>query len=493
MAEHSQNESLFNALRESIEQRLVDRVIPSLAVAVARGGQILWEEGFGWADREERRAATAHTVYSLASITKPITATGLMLLKQRGRIDLDKPVNEYLGEAKLTARMGDAGEATVRRVAGHTAGLPMHYQFFYADEPYQPPRMDETIRRYGNLITAPGERFEYSNLGYGVLDYVITRISDKPYADFVREELFLPLGMTHAAIGLPPALAQHAATRYAPDGMPFPFYDFDHPGGSAAFCSAHDLARFGMFHLKAHLRDQKAILSDESIDEMKINPTLGEKPVGYGFGWGIQEDNFGYRTVGHNGGMSGVSTTLILVPDEGIVVVALANSPTSLPHDVGIDILSILLPPFAERRAAWLAEQEAKKGEPGSSAPDFNMPDALRGTWSGTVHTYEGDLPLTLWCKDSGDIHAQLGDQLKTLVNEPAMTDGFLTGKLMGDIGTADARRTRQRLELELKPRGDVLNGGVFSMTPHEHADGAAPGKRVDNALCHWTELKKQA
>ena len=71
------------------------------------------------------------------------------------------------------ARVGNAGDATVRRVANHTSGLPLHYQFFYADEPYRRPAMDETIRRYGNLVTAPGERYQYSNLGYGVIDYVI--------------------------------------------------------------------------------------------------------------------------------------------------------------------------------------------------------------------------------------------------------------------------------------------------------------------------------
>src|SRR5438105_870229 len=73
----------FSALRESIRTRLTQQGVPSLAVAVARNGQILWEEGFGWADREKRRPATEHTLYSLASISKPVTATGLMVLRRR--------------------------------------------------------------------------------------------------------------------------------------------------------------------------------------------------------------------------------------------------------------------------------------------------------------------------------------------------------------------------------------------------------------------------
>lgn len=96
--------------------------LASIAVAVAHGGKIIWEESFGWADREKMIAATPQTMYSLASISKPITATGLMTLVERGAIDLDKPANEYLGTGKLTGHAGEATGATVRRVLSHTAG-----------------------------------------------------------------------------------------------------------------------------------------------------------------------------------------------------------------------------------------------------------------------------------------------------------------------------------------------------------------------------------
>ncbi len=169
----------FDAVRAHIERLVADGEVPSMAVAVARDGEIIWEEGFGLADREKNISATEHTMYPLASISKPLTATGLMILVERGLVNLDSPINDYLGEAKLQARVGDAAEATLRRVASHTAGLPLHSQHFYDGEPYQPPPRDETIRRYGNLVTAPGERYQYSNLGYGLLGYVISRVSGK--------------------------------------------------------------------------------------------------------------------------------------------------------------------------------------------------------------------------------------------------------------------------------------------------------------------------
>src|SRR5262249_30228815 len=114
----------FDAVREEIRRRMVQQSVPSVSVAVARGERSLWEEGFGWADRENRRRATPHTPYTLGSASKPITATALMVLVERKQLALDRPINDYLGDAKLRARVGDASQATLQRVAQHTAGLP---------------------------------------------------------------------------------------------------------------------------------------------------------------------------------------------------------------------------------------------------------------------------------------------------------------------------------------------------------------------------------
>jgi CubicO group peptidase (beta-lactamase class C family) len=476
----------FSAVRDLIHARLVEQSIPSLAVAVAQNGTILWEEGFGWADRENRVPATEHTMYSLASISKPITTTGLMVLKEQGKLDLDRPINDYLGKAKLNAWIGDAADATVRRVANHTAGLPPHEHFFYEDERYRRPRMDETIRRYGILVTPPGERYEYSNLGYGILDSVISRLSGTSYADFMRQELFLPLGMTRASVDIGPGLEPHAAARYGSDGWRIPFYDFDHPGGSAVFCSAHDLVRFGMFHLKARLPDQKAILSDGALDEMQRPTADRGGALGYGVGWLTNEDKLGYRRVGHTGGMGGVNTLLELIPSEKLVVVALANGNTDLPWVVTEEILSALLPDYAARRAEQedkeKAEKEAKEREP-QPEPHFAPTPDLLGEWNGAVHTYEGEVPLKLVFKESGDVHAQLGTQLKTLLNDAAFKENQLTGEMIGDLGTEDTRRLPYHLHARLKQRGEVLNGSLIAIS--------LPAPRSGFALSHWVELKR--
>ena len=91
----------FERARAEIQKQLTEQHVPSIAIAVVRDGRILWEEGFGWADKENRVPATENTMFSLASVSKPITATALMILVERRAIDLDRPINDYLGEAKL--------------------------------------------------------------------------------------------------------------------------------------------------------------------------------------------------------------------------------------------------------------------------------------------------------------------------------------------------------------------------------------------------------
>ncbi len=468
----------FAPLREKIQKSLLDGQVPSLAVAVAQDGKILWEQGFGWADRENRVAADEHTMYSLASISKPITATGLMLLVQRGDLQLDDPVNQHLGSSALTARVGDVGQATVRRLANHSSGLPLHYQFFYEDEPFKRPAFDESLRRYGVLMSAPGERFQYANFGYGVLDELIRRKSGVSYAEFMRRDVFLPLGLTHTSVDLPAELRHVAAVRYAPDQTPLPFYTFDHPGASAVFSSAHDLVRFGMFHLHQPEPVQQKILNQDRIDEMQ-RPTMKlDDGRHYGVGWFIDEDEFGYRTVSHSGGMGGVRTRLTLVPSEKLVVVALCNTGTSLPLDITREIIGTMLPEYEKQR-----HLEAGRHEPNAQPPEPACPAELGGYWRGRVATYAGQSQIEMWAHPDGDIKIRLGGQLTTLLNNTQFKDGVLTGRFSGDIGTADANRRPYDLHLRLKLRAETINGSVTAVS--------RPDNRTGNALSYWLELKR--
>ncbi len=485
---------LFNAIQKQIEQLVAKGEVPSLSVAVARDGKIIWEKGFGLADREKNIPATEHTKYRLASISKQLTATGLMILVEKGLINLDNPINDYLGEARLKARVGDAKDATVRRVVSHTSGLPLHSQHFYDNESNQPPPMDETIRRYGNLVTAPGERYQYSNLGYGLLGYVISRASGKSYADFMREEVFVPLGMDRTSVHVGHGLEDGQAVNYSADGMAVPPYNSDSPGASAIISSAHDLIRFAMFHLKNDLPDQKVIITEATIDEMQ-QPSPETGPIeewecdgsGYGIGWVISTTKDNLRAVRHDGGTIGVSTALTLVPEENLAVAILSNTNTQWRGAILIGILRTLLPNKLKDFPAP-PDQAAKM-------PQFSPDKELVGLWKGHVHTYEREIPLVLDIRVSGSVYTTMGDQSRTILQNVSYRDHphrfknagggfFLRGWIQGELETADVKRGQPyNLSLELKLRDNVLNGSLIAFSQRKFYTGP---------LTHWVELRRK-
>ena len=442
----------FAPIRATIRRFLDSTGTASVAVAVAKDGKILWEEGFGLANRERMIPATQHTMYSMASISKPITATGLMVLVERGRVALDHPINEYLGAGKVTGLAGDASSATVQRVMSHTAGLPLHYQFFYADPGYDPPSMDETISRYGNLVFAPGSHYQYSNLGFGIIDHVIARTSGLAYRDFMRSEVFLPLGLTHTSIDIGPGLADFAAERYDEGQKPIPFYAFDHAGASAVYSSAHDLIRFAMFHLKDRLPEQRAILTPATIDLMH----QAVAPANYGLGWAIAKD-FGFTRLSHNGGMPGVATAMNLYPNENLAVVVLANTSTR-PDFIALDIAGLFLPHYADSLVV-------RRARPPTRPAAYAATADLIGEWTGTLKSWNRTDSLRMVVRPDGDILVWVGHDPRVIVNDPGFADGTLTGRFPGHLPTSDAGRWPHDLFIGLILNGGKLRGQVNAMS----------------------------
>lgn len=442
---------------------------PSLSVAVARDGKILWEQGFGWANREKRIAAGPETMYSLASISKPFTATGLMVLKQRGAVSLDTAANVYLAPARITGKAGPAEGATLRRIANHTSGLPLHYQFFHLDEAARPPAPDETIRRYGILVTVPGERYEYSNIGYGILDNVIERVSRMPYERFMQQNVFGPLGLTHTSVDLPAPLEAFRAVRYDAGNHPVPDYTFDHIGASALYSSAHDLVRFGMFHSRS-LRGAKTILNAANIAEMQ-KPTAETGPEsGYGIGWFTNRHNRDLA-VWHTGSMPGVATILLMVPAQKVAVVVLCNASSPLPTKLAHEIVAAMIPEW-EQPVTPVA-----KPEPFQPGPE------LLGEWEGILETHRAKVPFRLSIQQGGAVQATLGGKPPVSVSQPAISDGWFSGRFAGDVDTPDASRRPHSIRLLLRLRGRVMNGSASTQS--------LPNPRSSNALTSWVELKR--
>jgi CubicO group peptidase (beta-lactamase class C family) len=454
------NKPDLSKVQEIIQNKLTDSKIPSISVAVARKGEILWEQGFGWADRENRIPATEHTLYYTASVTKTFTETALMILAERKKLDLDRPVNDYLVGAKLSSPAWDPAGATVRRVANHTAGLTT----FNTSEPLS---MDEKIRRYGILFWPPGDHFDYSNLGTIVLEEVIAQASQQPYATFLQNEVCKPLGLSQVSVGPDPAREKDTARAYNAAT-----HELVPLSKSGVYCSAHDLLRFGMFHLKTPLPDQKAILPSRSIDAMQNDTVDAGRGTRYGFSWWVEENRFGFRSVLSQGGTYAAQAWLRLIPSEGIAAVLLCNSGNASVKSIVDDIIATLLPEYAEQMA---------RPEPATNAPKTaTLPSpTFVGTWKGIVKTHRGDVPLTFSIPESGEVAVTLGSKPPTGLDNPKFNEKRISGTILGDLSTqVEGAPKSGMLEFVLRLYDGALKGAAVSLSSSSYP--------------HWVELKKE-
>lgn len=473
----------FDPVRTLIVESLNQSNVASLSIAAAQDGKIVWEESFGWADKDAKVKATPDSVYPLASLSKSLTATGLMVLAERGQVNLDKPANDYLGEAKLVSFVGNADEATVRRLLLHTAGLPMHAHLFPAVGGGPPASPEESVRRYGIIVDEPGREYYYSNFGYGVIERIIARVARRGYGDFMTSDVFEPLGMRRTSV-LAATVPRDAVVQcYDASERPVPQRDSDHRGASLIYSSAHDLIRYGMFHLGNRVTGQKPILRDASLKRMQAPsevrvPDESAVDVRAAMGWAVV-DLAGQRFLIASGAMPGTRSRLALIPAKNVAVAILANGEFKddrTPWHIEWKTFSAMLPAFPE----------IPKFAPPAEEPFSPTPELL-GEWRGTVRTPSRNLPARLIISSGRDVTLEIDGRpgkpipIRTALPSLAFRNGVLTGPFFGRIDTADAARSPHVLFLRVRLRGQRLDGFV-----------AAAAMNQTFVLPHWIELKKE-
>jgi CubicO group peptidase (beta-lactamase class C family) len=262
------------------------------------------------------------------------------------------------------------------------------------------------MRRRSRLPWPRGCAFDHSNLGYSVLGNVIERVSGRPYAQFIRDEVFAPLGMTESSIGLGARTRGLDAPRY-PTGLGrVDAYIGATPAASSAYSSVHDLIRFGLFQLRTNLHLAKPIVADRDLDVMQNETVLVDAQERYGLGFWIKESQFGYRVILAQGGASGNSASLTLIPSAGIGVAVATNCDSLIVSDIVDEILSAMLPRYRDGRSHKRSPHSSSPGPAKSATTPFT------GTWSGHVTTYRGAVPLNVSVSGLESIRATLGAAL---------------------------------------------------------------------------------
>jgi CubicO group peptidase (beta-lactamase class C family) len=430
-AQPAWSEPDFSAVVSQMRNRVASGV-PSITIAVAWHGRIIWEYAAGMADRQRNITATVHTPYYLASISKTLTATALMELVEQKKVDLDQPVNRYLPTAKVSSPMWDVAKATVRRVANHTAGFATYDRDCLADEPECDASAAGAIRRYGVIVWPPGAHFDYSNMDYGILGEVVARGSGRDLAGALRRTVFAPLGMANCSLDASTVTRNPPAARYdqSPPFVRTPPKRSTSPGASSAYCSVHDLAMFGMFHLKDHLPSQRRILSDHAIELMQA-PSLdpGEESQ-YGLSWWVQNDLNGFHGVLAQGGTNDATAYLQLIPSQDIAVAMLWNTGTPDGAQLIDQVLAAVLPQYREN-----LEHRTATRQPAALSEEPRVPAGMIGVWSGSLQSYLGQVPLIVSIDASGGLMAKLGSGPEIRRGHPRYGDGVIRWTMPGTVG----------------------------------------------------------
>lgn len=294
-------------------------VQPGVAVLVVKDGQVVHRAGYGYADIERKVPITPRSAFRLASVSKQFTAAAVTLLAADGVLSYDDPVSRFLPD--LAPYEG----VTVRHLMTHTGGLPEYYDII--DTEGRRPTNADAVALLGQMRRAlfpPGTRYQYSNPGYDVLAPLVEAASGMTFAAFMRERIFLPLGMEGARIydHTGPHVPERAFG-YRPEGGGF-VADDDHSlngivGSGGTYASLEDFVQWDRALYGGSL------FSSETLREAFAPYVLenGES-TDYGFGWRTDEYR-GRQRLRHGGSWVGFRTHIARYPDERLSIVLLAN------------------------------------------------------------------------------------------------------------------------------------------------------------------------
>ncbi len=308
-----------NADRQAKEW--IARGIPGLSLTVAVDGKIMYSEGFGYADLEERVPVWPTTKFRIGSISKPLTATALMQLVEAGKLDLDAPVQKYVPS------FPDKGAViTARMLAGHLAGI-RHYQGDEFNIQRHYANVLDGLKIFENdpLVSPPGTKFNYSSYGYNLLSAVVESAAGENFLAYMQKHVFDAMGLADTAADQNTQIVEQRSRFYEKekDGTleNAPYVDNSYKWAGGGFLStSEDLVRFGSMLL------QPGFLKADSLKLLFASQkTKSGEETGYGMGWGITKSPSGRVVYEHSGGSIGGSSQLMVYPETHVVVALVTN------------------------------------------------------------------------------------------------------------------------------------------------------------------------
>jgi serine beta-lactamase-like protein LACTB len=329
--------------RQIVRAGLAEQNLPGLSVAVGAGGEIVWAEGFGWADLEKRVRVEPDTRFRIGTASTVLTSAAVGLLLEKDRLKLDETIQTYVPEFPEKQ-----WPVTLRQVMGHVAGVR-------SDGGDEGPLFSVRCERPADalqyfkdrpLLFEPGTQYRYSNYGWILVSAAIEDVTNEPFLSFMRTQIFAPLGMDHTLADSATEPIPDRATFYFPRFAANPRYgpdlmrplDYSCYAGSSVFLSTpSDLVRFAL------AINSGKLLKPATVQRLQTSQKLpsGEE-TGYGLGWDLETVALAGKDthiVGHDGdSLGGMVASLMTFPDHGIVVSVISNISYADTFGVGVKI-----------------------------------------------------------------------------------------------------------------------------------------------------------
>ncbi|OGP57647.1 MAG: hypothetical protein A2V67_18205 [Deltaproteobacteria bacterium RBG_13_61_14] len=395
-----------------IPQEMKKAKVVGLSIALVDDQEIIWAEGFGWADKKNKVPATVETVYRVGSISKLFTATAVMQLAEQNLVDIDQPLQTYLPEFSIKTRFPEAGPITPRTIITHHSGLPGdRFKGWVTPKPVSLQELVEEIKdEY--VAFPPNLVMSYSNLGVGLLGRMVEKVSGQDFAAYAEDQVLRPLGMTHSSFRVRPEVQSLLSKGYIRGNEPVELIVIrDYPAGSL-YSNVADLSRLIAMVFADGKSGDRQILQPETIAEM-LRVQNGEVPLDLdwtmGLGWwrtelvgGMQPLAYAGRVAQHGGDIFSYHSMLVTLPDHKLGVVVLANSGAGeLPGQVAVEALKMAL-----LAKTGLKEPEPEKPSPvmALSPDDLHQHEGYYETGSGAG----GGVGLMAVSVRRGRLHARL-------------------------------------------------------------------------------------
>jgi serine beta-lactamase-like protein LACTB len=326
--------------RQIVRASLTEQNLPGLSVAVGVGGDVVWAEGFGWANLEKRVPVAPDMKFRIGTASMALTSAAVGLLVEDGRLKLDEVIQEYVPafpETYAPALADKQWPVTLRQLLGHVAGVPNdggdEGPLFskHCERPIDALQFFSGYER--QLLFEPGTQYEYSSYGWIAVSAAVEAAADEPFLTFMQKKVFEPLGMRDTTADSAMEPIPNRVTSYFPRFAADPRYglhltrptDYSCYAGSSVFLSTpSDLVHFGM------AINSGMLLQPATVQLLQTSQRLASgEETGYGLGWDLESVTLAgehTRWVGHDGTLfGGEAASFLTFPERGIAVSVISN------------------------------------------------------------------------------------------------------------------------------------------------------------------------